>query len=160
LKLFTLSGIYQGTVALLNKAKKARVSVAEETLAQDFWTETGKHIREWQLALDRKVSTAELRREFIHSHGLALHALGIAGSSLFAAEPRKWKERLKLLDAIDWSRSNSKLWEGRAMIGGRVSKAQTNVILTGAFVKKTLRLQLSPEEQRTEAKFGGRGRGA
>jgi DNA sulfur modification protein DndB len=157
LKLFTLSGIYQGTVALLNKSKKASVSAAEETLAQEFWTEIGKHISEWQLALDRKVSTAELRREFIHSHGLALHALGIAGCSLFSTEPKKWKERLKMLDTIEWSRSNSKLWEGRAMIGGRVSKAQTNVILTGAFIKKTLRLPLSPEEQRIEGKFGGRG---
>lgn len=157
MKLFTLSSIYQGTMALLNKPKRSRVTQVEESLATEFWTEVGKHIREWQLAVERKVAAAELRREFIHAHGLALHALGIAGAALFAAEPKKWKERLKGLDGLDWSRSNARVWEGRAMIGGRVSKAQTNVILTGGVVKKALRLPLSPEEQRVEAKFGSRG---
>jgi len=157
LKLFTLSSIYQGTTGLLNKTKRSRVTQSEESLAQEYWTEVGKHIREWQLAVERKVTAAELRREFIHSHGLALHALGIAGAALVAAEPKKWKERLKALSSLDWSRANSKLWEGRAMIGGRVSKAQTNVILTTSVLKKTLRLPLSPEEQRVEAKLSRRG---
>lgn len=40
------------------------------------------------------------------------------------------------------------------MIGERVSKAQTNVVLTAALVKKALRLRLSPEEQPMETKFG------
>jgi len=150
LKLFTLSSIYQGTMALINKPKRSRVTQAEEGLAIEFWTEVGRHIREWQLALDRRVTSAELRREFIHAHGLALHALGIAGAALFAAEPKKWKERLKGLDSLDWSRSNSKVWEGRALIGGRVSKARTNVVLTGAVLKRSLKLPLSAEEQQLE----------
>jgi DNA sulfur modification protein DndB len=31
--------------------------------------------------------------------------------------------RLRDLKSINWSRSNGKLWEGRALIGGRVSKS-------------------------------------
>lgn len=109
------------------------------------------------MAQQKKVSTAELRRDFIHAHGIALHTLGIVGCALIAAEPKRWKERLKLLSRLDWSRSNTKLWEGRAMVGGRVSKAHNNVILTAAALKKHLTLPLSPEEQRVEKHFLKRG---
>ncbi|HWO43445.1 MAG TPA: DNA sulfur modification protein DndB [Candidatus Eisenbacteria bacterium] len=153
IKLFTLSSIYHGTRALLNKPKNGRIKPNEEALAIDFWTEVGKYIPEWQLAQERKVSAAELRRDFIHAHGIALHTLGITGASLIAAEPKRWKERLKALAKVDWSRSNTKLWEGRAMVGGRVSKAHNNVILTAAALKKALGLPLSPEEQRVETHF-------
>lgn len=157
IKLFTLSGIYQGTRALLNKPKAGRITLQEEDLAVSFWSEVGKLIPEWQMAQDKKVSAAELRRDFIHAHALALHALGLAGKSLIAAEPKKWKGRLKAISKIDWSRSNTRLWEGRAMVGGRVSKAHNNVILTAAVIKKALGLTLSPEEKRVEAHFNRRG---
>lgn len=156
-KLFTLSSIYQGTRALLNKSKRARITHREEALAVEFWTEVGKCIPEWQLARERKVTAAELRRDFIHAHGLALHALGLAGNALLASEPKRWKERLKALLKVDWSRSNTKLWEGRALVGGRVSKAHNNVILTTVVLKRALGLPLSPEEQRVEANFNKRG---
>jgi len=152
-KLFTLSGIYQGTQALLNRhrhRKSGRVSPDEERLAIEFWNEVGRHVPEWSMALTRKVAAAELRRDFIHAHGIALHALGIMGHSLIAAEPKKWKERLRTLDRLDWSRSNTKLWEGRAMIGGRVSKAHSNLLLTAAVLKRALSLPLTPEEQKLE----------
>ncbi len=157
IKLFTLSSIYQGTRALLNKPKNGRLTPQEEQLAIEFWTEVAKHIPEWHLAQARKVSTAELRRDFIHAHGIALHTLGIVGRALIAAEPKRWKERLKTLEKVDWSRSNTKLWEGRAMVGGRVSKAHSNVILTAAALKRVLDLPLSPEEQRLEKSLGKRG---
>jgi DNA sulfur modification protein DndB len=157
IKLFTLSGIYQGTRALLNKPKAAKISPQEEELAVSFWTEVGKLIPEWQMAQNRKVSAAELRRDFIHAHALALHALGIAGNTLVAAEPKKWRTLLKPISKIDWLRSNTRLWEGRAMVGGRVSKAHNNVILTAVVLKKALGLPLSPEEKRVENHFARRG---
>jgi DNA sulfur modification protein DndB len=156
IKLFTLSSIYQGTKALLDKPKNAPVTPEEEALAVEFWTEVSKYIPEWRLAQEKKVSAAELRRDYIHSHGIALHTLGMLGSSLIAAEAKKWKDRLKRLSKLDWSRSNTKLWEGRAMVGGRVSKAHNNVILTEVALKKVLDLPLSPEEQRVENHFRGR----
>lgn len=157
IKLFTLSGIYQGTRALLNKPKTAKISPPEEELTVSFWSEVGKLIPEWQLAQDKKVSAAELRRDFIHAHALALHALGMAGNTLIAAEPKRWRNTLKAIAKIDWSRSNTRLWEGRALVGGRVSKAHNNVILTAAVIKRALGLPLSPEEKRVEGHFGRRG---
>lgn len=156
IKLFTLSSIYQGTKALLDKPKHAPVSPEEESLAVDYWIEVTRHIPEWRLAQEKKVSSAELRRDYIHAHGIALHTLGIVGSSLIIADGKKWKERLKRLSKLDWLRSNTKLWEGRAMVGGRVSKAHNNVILTANALKQVLDLPLSPEEQRIESSFNRR----
>lgn len=157
IKLFTLSSIYQGARALLSKPKNGRISLKEEKLAIEYWTEASKHIPEWQLAKERKVSAAELRRDFIHAHGIALHTLGIVGHSLIAAEPKRWKDRIKLLKKVDWSRSNTNIWEGRAMVGGRVSKAHNNVILTTVALKQALDLPLSPEEKRVNTHFENRG---
>ena len=156
IKLFTLSSIYQGTKALLNKSKHAKITQQEERLAVDYWNEVAKNVPDWGLVKERKATAAEMRREYIHAHGLALHVLGLVGGTLLSAEPRRWKERLKRLARVDWSRSNSKLWEGRALVGGRVSKAYSNVLLTSAALKNILDLPLSPEEQRLDGRVGPR----
>jgi DNA sulfur modification protein DndB len=97
-----------------------------------------------------KIPAGEVREGFIHSHGIALQALGKAGNALLKAWPAKWKGKLSALEKIDWSRSNARLWEGRALIGGKVSKVTTNVILTTNVVKQALRLELADEERRVE----------
>lgn len=50
---------------------------------------------------------------------------------------------------VDWSRANSD-WEGRAIVGGRVSKSHQNVTLTVNYLRNHLASGLSPEEQRVE----------
>jgi len=64
--------------------------------------------------------------------------------------PRDWKKFLKNLESVDWSRSNSSIWEGRATIGGVVSKARTNLMLTSNYLKKIFDLPLTAEEQKLE----------
>jgi DNA sulfur modification protein DndB len=54
------------------------------------------------------------------------------------------------LQEIDWSRHNAQVWEGRALIGGKVSKATTNIILTTNLIKQALALPLTEEQQRVE----------
>ena len=70
------------------------------------------------------------------------------GNGLISTEPKKWRERLAALEHIDWRRSNTKVWEGTAMIGGRVSKARNNVLLTSGVLKEALKVSLTPEEKR------------
>ena len=69
---------------------------------------------------------------------------------LVKTDPHNWKTRLTKLKEIDWSRSNTKLWEGRAMIGGRLNKAQNNVILTANIIKAKFQLPLTSDEQKIE----------
>ena len=151
-KLHTLSSIYQATQALLCKGKRGAIKPSEEKLAIEFWQEVGQLMPDWQLAAEKKVSCAELRRDFIHSHGLALQAIGIAGAAL-TNQHSNWKAKLESISRIDWSRSNTKLWEGRALVGGRVSKAIIHVNLTANHVKKSLGLSLNAKEKQCEAQL-------
>jgi len=151
LKFFTLSTIYQANRALLGKNKvNESVSDDEYKIATEFWTALSDRIPEWKLLMVHKVSPDELRRDYIHAHGVALHALGIAGHSLLEKHQDDWKKYLRNLESVDWSRSNSKTWEGRATIGGVVSKARTNLMLTANYLKKTFELPLTVEEQKLE----------
>jgi len=151
-KLFTLSAVYAGTKALLGRTG---VGSPEERTEQaiTFWDEVGQHFPEWQLVIDRKISAGEVRQGFIHSHAIVLQALGRIGNSLVKAPGNQWKSRLKRLRKLDWSRSNAKDWEGRALIGGRVSKSEHNVVLTANLMKRCLGMDLTPEEQRVEDAF-------
>ena len=64
-----------------------------------------------------------------------------------------WKRPLKRLADIDWARANKKTWEGRALIGGKVSKSGNSIILTTNAIKTVLDLPLSEEEQLVEQAF-------
>ena len=108
----------------------------------------------WAQVRDGKLAASEVREGFIHSHGIALQAIGKAGNALLKGNPGGWKSRLKPLAQIDWSRKNARLWEGRALIGGKVSKVTTNVILTTNAIKRHLGVELDPEEQRVEDAHG------
>lgn len=152
IKLFTLSGIYHATQTLLQGLD---LPTPEKQLATavEFWSEVSKHIPDWQLAHDRKVSAADLRRDYVHAHSLALAALARMGNSLLRKPERGWIASLKKLSSLDWSRENSMQWEGRAMNAGRLSKRNVNVTLTGNLIKQHMGLQLTDEEQTLESDF-------
>ncbi|MFF5336870.1 DNA sulfur modification protein DndB [Streptomyces sp. NPDC013181] len=147
--MFTLSALYYGTQALLQGVDVKPDKAAD--LAQSYWEAIDKVLPEWGMVRNRTLSAAEMRRDFIHSHGIALHALGRIGNSLFreSIAPSVWKRRLAPLKKMDWTRSNPD-WEGRAIVGGRVSKSHQNVTLTVNYLRNHLSLGLSPEEQRVE----------
>lgn len=157
IKLFTLSGIHNATHSLLSGVEleddEARVNLAAE-----FWTCIANQIPDWTLARERKVSAADLRQEFIHSHTLALAALARVGNALIASDTKAWKGKLKKLSTMDWSRSNRQ-WEGRAMNAGRLSKRNVNVTLTGNLIKTHLDIPLTVDEQQLEKQFNGEGNG-
>ena len=81
---------------------------------------------------------------------IALHALGKAGHALMEQYPDVWREKLPQLQKINWSRENTKVWEGRAMVGGRINKSQANLALTASIIKLFLGLQLTPDELAAE----------
>jgi DNA sulfur modification protein DndB len=150
IKVFTLSAVYQATQALLRKTKKDNVTKEDAALAQEFWTRLGAIIPEWRLAIKREASSAELREQYIHVHGVALHALGIAGGALIAEYPDEWKSCLSVLGEVDWRRVNTELWEGRAMHHGKISKAGQSLDLTVNAIKQILDLPLSAKEVKLE----------
>jgi len=145
-KLFTLSSIKHANRALLRKHLRESVSEEEKLLAKEYWDAVGDVIPDWRRAKDRSVSTAELRQNFVHAHGVALQALGLAGADLISSKPKDWRAAIKKIRTIDWSRTNFEFWEGRAMVHGRISKASANVMLTANVIKRALGLKLNEEE--------------
>jgi DNA sulfur modification protein DndB len=112
----------------------------------------------WVQVREGQLPASEVREGYIHSHGVALQAIGNAGNALLHSHPNDWKIRLGELKKIDWSRKNTKVWEGRAMIGGKVSKVSTNIVLTANVIKKALSLRLTEEEQKIETMHTHRGK--
>ena len=156
LKLFTFSGIYHATVTLLSGKEEETFGI-KLALATDFWSEVAKQIPDWGRAKEHQVSTAELRKTCVHAHAIALAALARAGKALLEKYPNSWRRKLGPLATLDWSRENVNLWEGRAMIAGRLSKARTCVVLTGNVIKKQLGLPLTPDEEEIEQRLNSRG---
>lgn len=152
--LFTLSALYQANRTLLADRKKEPYE-AKLSSAVDFWNEVAKCVPDWTRATTGKTSPAELRKNYVHAHGIALAALARAGRTLLEKRPKTWRRDLARLKSLDWSRSNARLWEGRAMVGGRLSKSTSSVVLTGNAVKRHLGLPLSEEEAQIERQSRG-----
>lgn len=152
-KLFTLSGIYQATGALLDARKNQPIKDTEKEFAYSYWTELGRIVPQWKQAIENDVRSAELRMDYVNVHSILLHALGHVGYSLRQKHPKDWAIHLQALANIDWSRSNSVAWDGRAMIGGKMSKSRQNEILTTVYLKQALDLPLTAVEQKAEDEF-------
>jgi DNA sulfur modification protein DndB len=153
-KLFTLSALYTGNKALLEGIETTSLERRVDRAAK-YWELVADQFPEWHQVRSREASAGEIRRDFIHSHGIVLHALGKVGNTLLRTrqDPASWERKLRKLTSIDWHRSNAALWEGRATVGGRVTKGTANVLLTTAVIRKTLGLPLPPDEQHADEAF-------
>ena len=156
-RLFTLSSIKHASRALLRKGHRDEILPEEREFAARFWAEVVANMPDWKLAKRKKVAPGDLRQDFVHAHGVALSAIGTAGADLVAAHPKGWEARLRKLQNVDWSRSNHAVWEGRAMVHGRISKAKTHIRLTANLLKKEMGLRLSAEDEELERSLGDRG---
>ena len=154
-KLFTLSGIKHASRALLRKGRRDDFSPEEWKFAARFWSEVIANMPDWRMAKERKVAPGDLRQNRVHAHGVALSAIGTAGADLVAAHPDEWPSKLRKLQTVDWSRSNQDLWEGRAMVHGRISKAKVHIQLTANLLRRQMGLRLSAEEEELETSLGG-----
>jgi DNA sulfur modification protein DndB len=153
-KLFTLSALYSANKALLDGIEPASPDRRVEIAAQ-YWEAVADQFPEWHQVRIREVSAGEIRREFLHSHGIVLHAIGKVGNTLLRSRKDAvgWERKLRRLTKIDWHKSNAATWEGRATIGGKVSKSTGNVLLTTAVIRAALGMPLPPDELRAEDAF-------
>jgi DNA sulfur modification protein DndB len=151
-KLFTLSAFYNACADLINGMATGDLT-EDADLARGYWESVAENFPLWGQVREGRIPASEVREGYIHSHGIALQAIGKAGNTLLKDHPKDWRNRLNILKKIDWSRSNAEVWEGRAMIGGKVSKVSTNVVLSTNVIKQALSLPLNEEQQRVEIAF-------
>lgn len=151
-RLFTLSAIYHATNELLSGLPE---TAPEESarLALEFWESVADQMEDWNRVRRGELTAGEVRADFIHTHGVVLQALARTGRTLIAHHPKSWQKKLSGLKTIDWRRANSEMWEGRALVGGQLSKSHQNITLTSNAIKFHLGLDLSLDEQRVEDAF-------
>ena len=139
---FTLNGIADATKYLL-KLKTKSIASEKQKLAVDYWYTVSKNIPEWNLLIQKKISSSELRQNYVHAHTNILNALGMVGYALTTEFPDDWKEKLKGLQKVSWEKS-SPIWEGKIMNYGRMTKTRlgikqaANEILQHCGLDKTL----------------------
>lgn len=146
-KLFTLSAVHQANQALLAGLPEE----GREELANAFWVATVSGFPDWLQVHEGAISAGELRTASISSHGTVLHALGRAANALARTTTEvDWARYTEALRSIDWARSNTQLWEGRALAAGHVSKSNQSVALTSGVIKRAMGLPLAADEARYE----------
>ena len=99
--------------------------------------------------LEKKITPIELRKEFVHSTTNSLNALGIVGRIILQKYPENWKEKLRGLKDINWSRNNSE-WEGRLLLNGRMLKTTLGVELAANTILKKCGVTLSEDRLKHE----------
>lgn len=153
-KLFTLSSFETAHRALLDGLDVLPLAQRVD-LAASYWSAVESYVPEWRMVRDRLLTSGDVRRDFIHSHGIVLHALGKVGNTLLreSHDPKVWDRRLRGLSKLDWRRDNTVTWEGRALVAGKVSKTRANVLLTAAAIRSALGMQLPPDEKQLEDAF-------
>jgi DNA sulfur modification protein DndB len=142
-KMFTLSAIHQATAALFRE-RISEPTEGDEQLVVEFWTILGELICKWGFVGDGKTAS-DLRRDYVHVHAVALHALGTVGGELMTRYPRSWQSRMRRLGRLDWRRANP-LWDGRAIRNGKISKAGPSLVLTANVLRTKVGLELGSTE--------------
>ena len=145
-KFFTLSGISEAIKHLLSHNTKI-ISEEQEKFVTEFWNEVALNIPEWNLLLEKKVSSGELRKNFVHSHSNLLSTLGIVGAVLLKKYPNEWKEKLKGLREIGWSRTD-KMWDGRLVMEGKMLKTKIGMELAANAILNSLGIPLDEERKK------------
>jgi DNA sulfur modification protein DndB len=158
-KMFTLSSFYTANKALLEGADELPLE-RQVDAAAEYWNVVTRQFPEWGMVYDGVLAACAVRREYIHTHAIVLHALGkvgnsIAGPGFDPARSGGWERKLRKLSSLDWRRSVGGVWEGRATTGGVVCKSSAHVLLTTAAIRTALGLPLSPAEERVEESLQG-----
>jgi DNA sulfur modification protein DndB len=111
-------------------------------------------MRDWRAAAEGKAEAPALRRTFVLRLRTrsASRRSAVRAAPSFVSDPTPGERPSPLagLDTLNWLRSNADLWEGRALIGGRMLKSAASVALTSNALKLHLGLELGPEEMRLE----------
>ena len=147
-KFLTLSGISEATKHLLSHNTKM-ISEEQERFVIEYWNEIARNIPEWNLLLEKKVSSGELRKNFVHAHSNLLGTLGIVGAVLLKKYPNEWKEKLKGLRELGWSRTD-KMWDGRLVMEGKMLKTKIGMELAANAILTSLGVPLDEERKKIE----------
>lgn len=138
-KILALNFIYNTNRRLLSKNKGDVITAEEQHFLLEFWQIICDTIIEWQLVMEKKLTPRDLRINYIAGHSVFVEAIGELGKQLKEEYPDTWQNELRKLRKVDWSRSNTDDWLGRAFSeNGRIQKTTQNITATAARMKELL----------------------
>jgi DNA sulfur modification protein DndB len=153
-KILALNHIYNTNLKLLGKSKGDSISNEEEKFLRKFWSVLSESIVEWNLVFKKELNPRDLRANFIVGHAVFLEAIGLVGHYLRLYHEDDWALYINSLTKIDWHRSNTEDWLGRAFNpNGRIQKTSYTIQLTSIKIKLLINLPLTESEQTLENKF-------
>ncbi|MFD0824429.1 DNA sulfur modification protein DndB [Neobacillus sp. M.A.Huq-85] len=153
-KILALNHIYNTNLKIINKSKGDSITTEEENFLREFWSTLCESIVEWNLVFKKELNPRDLRAHFIVGHGVFLEAIGLVGNYLRLYHETDWKPYIYSLSKIDWHRSNTEDWLGRAFNqNGRIQKTSYTIQLTSIRIKQMINLPLTESEQTLENKF-------
>lgn len=145
-KLFTLGSLYDAANQLLGNVVESDFDEKAD-LALQYWTAVLENMQEWQRVWTGELKPSDVRKEYICSHAVVMWGLAGLGKTLIMTHT-DWKERLRLLQEIDWRRTN-KEWQGIAMSGVDVVNRRQSRMDTASYLKQKFDLDLTPSEERS-----------
>lgn len=155
-KILALNHVFNTNLKLLGigKSDSKSISQSDEIFLKDFWAIFCESIQEWDAVLKKEMTTRDLRANFIVGHGVFIESVGIVGNYLRKFHEDEWQIYIKKLRKIDWNRSNTSDWLGRAFSNnGRIQKTSYTIQLTANRIKNLIDLPLTESEQIVEDKF-------
>ena len=144
-KLFTLSAMHKATQQLLSQLDLAD---ERDNRVVEFWQLLYDTLPEWHAVSRGDTSAGSVRANYVHSHGVMLHALGRTANALLHRSGSV--EALGGIANVDWGR-DARCWEGRAVSGGNLTNSSRSVMLSSNLLKTHIGVDLSAEERRQEA---------
>ncbi|MED4462720.1 DNA sulfur modification protein DndB [Metabacillus fastidiosus] len=152
-KILALNHIFNTNLRLLGKTKGDSITDEEENFLEEFWQLLCESIVEWKMVFNKELSPRDLRVNYIVGHGVFIEAVGLVGKYLCEHHSNDWKLYISKLSEIDYSRTNTEDWLGRAFgVNGRIQKTRDTVTLTANKLKEKLGLPLTDLEQKIEEK--------
>jgi len=151
---FTLNGIADASLRLIGLRKSRKPTEDEKKLIKEFWETVSKNIAEWQLLIkdDNEFTASYLRKNYVNTNTNCLNAIGIAGQIIIEQNPDSWKDVLKKLKYVKWSRTSPD-WEKRLILNGQMQKHSAGIDLAANVILQKCGISLSEDRQKIEDKL-------
>ncbi|WP_163853506.1 DNA sulfur modification protein DndB [Paenibacillus elgii] len=158
-QLFTLTNIFNSVERILGKKRGEPISSEDVSFARFYWQSLCQTFAEWKEVQQKKMRAPELRKNYIHAHGVVLDALGLLGHELYQQQldPKNVKKIVSKLNKINWKRTNMNDWLDRAIrADGNILKQKIHPSLTYIHIKRLIGMNITATELSIEEKYLGK----
>lgn len=144
-RLFTISAVNKANGLLLDGLFKKDIE-QDSMLCLRFW-----HVLELNLPgvkdlLLENLTARQIKEKYFYCYSIGLQSLAGVANYLIKTDQQNWESTFGAISSINWQRDNA-AWEGRAMSGGRLTTGGNHPTLTLNYLKRSLGLKLSNDEQ-------------